>query len=41
MTMNGAVLPVMAMYMQAAIEQQEGLGTESRYREGGGEGSRG
>ena len=36
MTMNGAVLPVMAMYVQAAIEQQEGLGTESRYREGGG-----
>ena len=36
MTMNGAVLPVMAMYVQAAIEQQIDLGTESRYREGGG-----
>lgn len=37
MTMNGAVLPTMAMYVQAAIEQQEKLGNESKFREGGGE----
>lgn len=36
MTMNGAVLPVMAMYVQAAIEQQEALGDESAFLEGGG-----
>jgi len=36
MTMNGAVLPTMAMYVQAAIEQQEALGAESKFREGGG-----
>ena len=35
MTMNGAVLPTMAMYVQAAIEQQEVLGNESKFREGG------
>ena len=35
MTMNGAVLPTMAMYVQAAIEQQEELGRESKFREGG------
>ncbi|KAK1736540.1 methylmalonyl-CoA mutase [Skeletonema marinoi] len=34
MTMNGAVLPTMAMYVQAAIEQQEVLGAESKFREG-------
>ncbi|KAL9183443.1 hypothetical protein ACHAXT_004299 [Thalassiosira profunda] len=34
MTMNGAVLPTMAMYVQAAIEQQEALGKESKFREG-------
>jgi len=37
MTMNGAVLPTMAMYCQAAIEQQEALGEESKFREGGGD----
>lgn len=37
MTMNGAVLPTMAMYVQAAIEQQESLGQESKFREGRGE----
>ena len=37
MTMNGAVLPTMAMYVQAAIEQQEALGDESKFREGKGE----
>ena len=37
MTMNGAVLPTMAMYVQAAIEQQEALGNESKFREGGGD----
>ena len=36
MTMNGAVLPTMAMYVQAAIEQQEALGEESKFTEGGG-----
>lgn len=36
MTMNGAVLPTMAMYCQAAIEQQEAFGEESTFREGGG-----
>lgn len=36
MTMNGAVLPTMAMYVQAAIEQQEALGEESKFIEGGG-----
>lgn len=36
MTMNGAVLPVMAMYVQAAIEQQEALGEDSTFLEGGG-----
>ncbi|KAL7472519.1 hypothetical protein ACHAXS_012876 [Conticribra weissflogii] len=36
MTMNGAVLPTMAMYVQAAIEQQEEIGVESKFREGGG-----
>jgi len=36
MTMNGAVLPTMAMYVQAAIEQQEALGKESKFLEGGG-----
>ena len=36
MTMNGAVLPIMAMYVQAAIEQQEELGSNSMFREGGG-----
>ena len=36
MTMNGAVLPTMAMYVQAAIEQQEAIGAESKFREGGG-----
>eukprot|EP00984_Skeletonema_dohrnii_P012732 scaffold5193_cov93-Skeletonema_dohrnii-CCMP3373.AAC.10 len=36
MTMNGAVLPTMAMYVQAAIEQQEVLGVESKFREGSG-----
>jgi methylmalonyl-CoA mutase len=36
MTMNGAVLPTMAMYVQAAIEQQEAIGNESKFREGGG-----
>jgi methylmalonyl-CoA mutase len=35
MTMNGAVLPTMAMYVQAAIEQQETLGAKSKFREGG------
>ncbi|KAL7429139.1 hypothetical protein ACHAXH_002601 [Discostella pseudostelligera] len=35
MTMNGAVLPTMAMYVQAAIEQQETLGDQSKFREGG------
>ena len=35
MTMNGAVLPTMAMYVQAAIEQQEVLGNESKFLEGG------
>ena len=35
MTMNGAVLPTMAMYVQTAIEQQEALGTESKFSEGG------
>lgn len=35
MTMNGAVLPVMAMFCQAAIEQQEALGEESKFCEGG------
>lgn len=39
MTMNGAVLPVMAMYVQAAIEQQEALGGESVFLEGGGDDS--
>ena len=34
MTMNGAVLPTMAMYVQTAIEQQEALGEESKFREG-------
>jgi len=34
MTMNGAVLPTMAMYVQTAIEQQEALGKESKFREG-------
>ena len=34
MTMNGAVLPTMAMYVQAAIEQQEALGKESKFKEG-------
>lgn len=34
MTMNGAVLPVMAMYVQAAIEQQEALGDGSAFLEG-------
>lgn len=38
MTMNGAVLPTMAMYVQAAIEQQEELGERSKFREGGGSG---
>ena len=38
MTMNGAVLPTMAMYVQAAIEQQEALGDESKFLEGGGAG---
>jgi len=37
MTMNGAVLPTMAMYAQAAIEQQETLGIESKFREGSGD----
>ena len=36
MTMNGAVLPIMGMYVQAAIEQQEEIGEASRFREGGG-----
>ena len=36
MTMNGAVLPVMAMYVQAAIEQQEALGDGSAFLEGSG-----
>lgn len=36
MTMNGAVLPVMGMYVQAAVEQQEALGKESKFLEGGG-----
>lgn len=36
MTMNGAVLPTMAMYVQAAREQQELIGEESKFREGGG-----
>ena len=35
MTMNGAVLPTMAMYVQTAIEQQEALGTKSKFSEGG------
>ncbi|KAL7549394.1 hypothetical protein ACHAWF_012663, partial [Thalassiosira exigua] len=35
MTMNGAVLPAMAMYVQAAIEQQEAMGDASKFREGG------
>ncbi|EJK74350.1 hypothetical protein THAOC_03979 [Thalassiosira oceanica] len=39
MTMNGAVLPTMAMYIQAAVEQQEALGGASKFAEGGGEGS--
>lgn len=38
MTMNGAVLPTMAMYVQAAVEQQEALGDESKFLEGGGGG---
>ena len=38
MTMNGAVLPTMAMYIQAAIEQQEVLGQDSQFKEGGGGG---
>ena len=37
MTMNGAVLPTMAMYIQAAVEQQEILGEESKFREGAGD----
>jgi methylmalonyl-CoA mutase len=41
MTMNGAVLPVMGMYVQAAVEQQEALGKESAFIEGGGESSGG
>jgi len=40
MTMNGAVLPTMAMYVQAAIEQQEALGDESKFREGEGSGEK-
>lgn len=40
MTMNGAVLPTMAMYVQAAIEQQEALGSESKFKEGGGGGDK-
>eukprot|EP00804_Cyclotella_cryptica_P027421 CCRYP_008838-RA/>CCRYP_008838-RA protein AED:0.06 eAED:0.06 QI:249/1/1/1/0.85/0.87/8/1477/762 len=36
MTMNGAVLPTMAMYVQAAREQQEVIREESKFREGGG-----
>ena len=36
MTMNGAVLPIMAFYVQAAIEQQEALGDESAFLEGDG-----
>ena len=39
MTMNGAVLPTMAMYIQAAVEQQEALGDASEFAEGGGEGA--
>jgi len=35
MTMNGAVLPIMGMYVQAAIEQQEALGGKSAFLEGG------
>jgi methylmalonyl-CoA mutase len=34
MTMNGAVLPVLGMYIQEAIEQQEALGSRSKFREG-------
>ena len=34
MTMNGAVLPVLGMYVQAAIEQQEALGDKSPFSEG-------
>lgn len=37
MTMNGAVLPVMAMYVQAAVEAEEVLGSESKFREGDGD----
>lgn len=37
MTMNGAVLPTMAMYIQAAREQQEVLGEQSKFVEGGGD----
>lgn len=35
MTMNGAVLPILGMYIQEAIEQQEKLGSMSKFREGG------
>lgn len=35
MTMNGAVLPILGMYIQEAIEQQEALGSRSEFREGG------
>jgi len=35
MTMNGAVLPILGMYIQEAIEQQEALGSRSKFREGG------
>ena len=39
MTINGAVLPVMAMYIRAAVDQQMELGPErSKYSEGGGGG---
>ena len=38
--MNGVVLPTMAMYVQAAIQQQEALGNESKFREGGGSGEK-
>eukprot|EP00566_Odontella_aurita_P017401 CAMPEP_0113529076 /NCGR_PEP_ID=MMETSP0015_2-20120614/2193_1 /TAXON_ID=2838 /ORGANISM="Odontella" /LENGTH=273 /DNA_ID=CAMNT_0000427667 /DNA_START=156 /DNA_END=973 /DNA_ORIENTATION=+ /assembly_acc=CAM_ASM_000160 len=37
MTMNGAVLPIMGMYIQSAVEQQEALGVESPFTEGNGE----
>ncbi|KAL7509687.1 hypothetical protein ACHAXN_006687 [Cyclotella atomus] len=40
MTMNGAVLPTMAMYIQAAREQQEVLGKDSNFREGAGDASK-